>query len=531
MYLEHFGFAEEPFSPPSVSGIFFEGASRGATLDSLIYTLTHGEGEEGIIEVMGPSGSGKTYICHLMMNRLPRHMKTVYIDNLNVPKEGFARSIAEKLNLELADNPEGTEDAVSRLEQLSAALVEKCAVGAQFVLLIDEAHSASPEMLEEVRLFYDLMSPHRKLMQIVLFGEASLDRLLASPQLHTLKSRITHHLFLQPVTASSLKDYLLQRLRLAGYHGPNIFAPSALRLIASASSGLIERINILADKSLVAAFRDNTKNVMPQHVKSAIQDSGLGHDRSWPPSVKYIAGGSLVVVVIAGFSIGEFVRQPTHSTSNHDISRDVPVYSETPSPAPLSAPLIAATPTYNTVPAPAPAIAASSASSTPPAPSTPPHSHQSNLSPKSTAPAMVYDEPRATNTPARDDSATTTGQKRGTKSAIAGVKLADYPLLHERVDATAKMLGATDNDHFTIQLFSTDNIQADRMERFLSRAQSLVSLSDLYVYPVTIAGRAKFRVAYGVYLTRRQADAAASDLPQKYQEAFHLEVYTLGEFK
>lgn len=527
MYLEHFGFAEEPFSPPSVPGVFFEGASRGATLDSLIYTLTHGEGEEGIIEVMGPSGSGKTYICHLMMNRLPRHMKTVYIDNLNVPKEGFARSIAEKLNLELADNPEGTEDIVSRLEQLSTALVEKCAVGAQFVLLIDEAHSASTEMLEEVRLFYDLMSPHHKLLQIVLFGEASLDRLLASPQLHTLKSRITHHLFLQPVTASSLKDYLLQRLRLAGYHGPNIFAPSALRLIASASSGLIERINILADRSLDAAFHDNTKNVMPQHVKSAIHDSGLGHDRSGPPSVKYIAGGSLVVVVIAGFSIGEFVRQSTHSTSNHDVSRDVPVYSEMPSPAPLSVPLIAATPTYNTDPA--PAIAASPASSTSPAPSTPPHAHQSNLSPKSTAPAT--DEPRATDTPARDNSATTTGQKRGTKSAIAGVKLADYPLLHERVDATAKMLGTTDNDHFTIQLFSTDNIQADRMERFLSRAQSLVSLSDLYVYPVTTAGQAKFRVAYGVYLTRRQADAAASDLPQKYQEAFHLEVYTLGEFQ
>jgi septal ring-binding cell division protein DamX len=126
---------------------------------------------------------------------------------------------------------------------------------------------------------------------------------------------------------------------------------------------------------------------------------------------------------------------------------------------------------------------------------------------------------------------TTAGQRRGTKSAIAGVKLAEYPLLHERVDATAKMLGAIDKQHFTIQLFSTENIQADRMERFLSRAQSLVSLSDLYVYPVTMGGQAKFRVAYGVYLTRRQADAAASDLPQKYQEAFNLEMYTLDEMQ
>ena len=74
-YLDHFGLTEEPFSDPSVPGFFFEGANRGATLDSLIYTLTHGEGEEGIIEVTGPAGSGKTRLCRLTANRLPTHMR------------------------------------------------------------------------------------------------------------------------------------------------------------------------------------------------------------------------------------------------------------------------------------------------------------------------------------------------------------------------------------------------------------------------------------------------------------------------
>lgn len=139
--------------------------------------------------------------------------------------------------------------------------------------------------------------------------------------------------------------------------------------------------------------------------------------------------------------------------------------------------------------------------------------------------------PAVPDVPSGNNLAATTGQKRSGKSAVAGVKLVDYPLLHERVDATAKMLGATDKQYLTLQLFSTDNVQPDRMERFLSRAQSLVSLTDLYVYPVTTGGQAKFRVAYGIYLTRRQADAAMSDLPQKYQDAFHPEVYTLGELQ
>jgi type II secretory pathway predicted ATPase ExeA len=535
-YLDHFGLTEEPFSDPSVPGFFFEGANRGATLDSLIYTLTHGEGEEGIIEVTGPAGSGKTRLCRLTANRLPRHMRTIYMGNPNASKEEFIGSIAETLNLELTDDPEGTGPPVSHLERLSRALIEKCAAGARFVLLIDEAHSAPPEILEEVRLLYDLVSAHNKLLQVVLFGEASLDKLLALTQLHRLRSRITRHFFLQPIIAVSLKDYLMHRLRAAGYQGPNIFTPPALRLIASVSSGVIERINILADKSLLAAFHDNTKNVMPQHVRSAIQHSGLGHDRDWPASTKYIAGGSVIAVVIAGFAIGEFVRPPSASAPDHDISGSAVAYSGAPSSAPLSTPLIAAMPTYDTVPGPTSVMT----SPAPPISSTPPPAPQPNLSPNlspknivpgDTTPRSRHDGPRATDIPTGDNLTTSAGQRRGTKSAIAGVKLADYPLLHERVDATAKMLGTTDKQHFTIQLFSTENIQADRMERFLSRARSLVNLSDLYVYPVTAAGQAKFRVAYGVYLTRRQADTAASDLPQKYQEAFHLEMYTLDEMQ
>src|SRR5688500_14301618 len=144
-HLEHFGFTEEPFSHPSGSGFFFEGAGRGAALDSLIYTLTHGAGEEGIIEVTGAFGSGKTRICRLTMNRLPKHMRTVYFDNLNGRKEEFSHSIRETLNLELGDSSEGTELPASHLEQLSRAMVEKSATGSQFVLLIDEAHNTSSE--------------------------------------------------------------------------------------------------------------------------------------------------------------------------------------------------------------------------------------------------------------------------------------------------------------------------------------------------------------------------------------------------
>ena len=57
---------------------------------------------------------------------------------------------------------------------------------------------------------------------------------------------------------TEVAKYLSFRMRAAGYRGPEVFTPRAVRLIARASGGLTRRINILADKSLLAAFTENT---------------------------------------------------------------------------------------------------------------------------------------------------------------------------------------------------------------------------------------------------------------------------------
>jgi MSHA biogenesis protein MshM len=80
-------------------------------------------------------------------------------------------------------------------------------------------------------------------------------------------------------------------------------------------------------------------------------------------------------------------------------------------------------------------------------------------------------------------------------------------------------------------LFVTDNIQPDRMERFLVRAQNLVDLSDLFMHSVNNEGQAHFRVTYGIYPTRDEASKAMDELPQKYRTAFTPELYTLGELR
>ena len=91
------------------------------------------------------------------------------------------------------------------------------------------------------------------------------------------------------------------------------------------------------------------------------------------------------------------------------------------------------------------------------------------------------------------------------------------------------MMAAADKNHYSIQLFETKNVQPDRMERFLIRAQGLVNLSDLYIHLITNDGQAKFRVTYGVYPNRDQASVAETELPQKYRTDFQTELYTMNE--
>ena len=500
MYLKHFGLAEPPFTITPVTGFFYSGANRGATLEALIYAITHGE---GIVKVTGEVGSGKTMLCRVLMERLPAHVETIYLANPSLSREEILCAIADELNLDLTGNR-----ATVAVRALQNALIEKYAAGKRVVVLIDEAHAMPVETLEELRLLYNLESTRHKLLQIVLFGQSELDDALALPQMRQLKDRITHHFTTQPFSAEAVKEYLMFRMRAAGYHGPDIFTAEAVKLIAKASGGLTRRVNIFADKALLAAFIGDTHGIEAHHVRAAIQDSEIKHRSRWlagqaefsrPDGSNLLSHRAVVAAALfAGVALGALGWQALRPGS-----------------APANAPILQAGAPALPAPVPAaespqPATVASAGISLAQAPpSSPP------------APAVIAsvapDSASRAKTPAAADS--------------DGLQLAGHRLLQERLEAAIKVRAATDENYFSIQLFITNDVQPARMERFLIRAGSLVNLSELYVHPEKSGGQTRFRVTYGVYPSRDEAGAALARLPQKYKTAFHPELRTLGELR
>jgi type II secretory pathway predicted ATPase ExeA len=466
LYLEHFGLREPPFRITPHTDFFFDGADRGATLDALLYAIQH---EEGIVKVVGEVGSGKTLLCRVLIERLPKHVETIYLANPSFTRDEILYAVAEELKIEFS-----RERATIALRALQDRLIASYAEGRRTVILIDEAHAMPEDTLEQVRLLSNLETSRHKLLQIVLFGQPELDEMLALPSMRQLKDRITHSFRMRPLSPAEAANYLSFRMRAAGYRGPDIFAPGAVALIARAANGLSRRINILADKALLAAFSEAAHAVSTRQVRAAIADSEFAPRwRARRPVAAFAAFAAAGLLLgIAGTWLLE--RDPARPSAAVTPATAAP----TPPPPPPTQAAAAG----------APAVAA-----VPPAP-----------------PALL---------------------QREQLTRLAGYSSGRNPLLRARLEATRARLDAEPDERYSIELYLSDNSDPARVERFLMRARDLVPLDEVFVVPVESGGRYRVWALHGVYPDREAAGRAAERLPPKYQQAFRTEPRSFAELR
>jgi MSHA biogenesis protein MshM len=266
LYLNHFNLYIDPFRITPDTEFFFTGGQRGDILEGLIVASLH---DDGIVSIVSEIGMGKTMLSRMLLERLRSlPSDTVYLANPVFDRGEILGAIARDL---MPDPPQGSRTQI--LEALEAALIERYAQGRRVVLVVDEAHSMPASTLEEIRLLSNLETTQHKLIKIVLFGQPELDVLLDAPQLRQVKDRISHRFELQPFSAAEASAYLMFRLHKAGWKGGELFDAAALKLLAQASEGRTRKLNMLADKSLLAAFAQGVLQVGVEQVRRAASDS------------------------------------------------------------------------------------------------------------------------------------------------------------------------------------------------------------------------------------------------------------------
>lgn len=265
-YLAHFGLAEAPFGLTPDTDFFFASPPHQEALDTLLYALENGE---GFIKIVGEVGTGKTLLCRTLLAALPAHCRAVYLPNPALEPDGILFAVAEEMGLKLT----GEESRYHVHKAILSRLIQLARHKLHVVLIVDEAQAIPIASLEAIRLLSNLETEKRKLLTIVLFGQPELDAHLdAVPQ---LKTRISFHDRLRPLTRVELSAYLDHRLARAGFAAGrrSPFSPRTVALLHDTSRGVPRVANVIAHKALMLAYGRGAGHVDRRVMRLAARDT------------------------------------------------------------------------------------------------------------------------------------------------------------------------------------------------------------------------------------------------------------------
>jgi len=268
MYTAFFGLRKLPFNLTPDPAFLFLSPNHRDALAGLTYAVL---GRKGFVVLTGDAGTGKTTLLGSVLNHLPAEkvLSSILLNPTLTPAE-FIELLM--LDFGMTDIP---ASKAQRLWALQGFLTQAYRDDRIAILVIDEAHKLSAEVLEEIRLLGNYEYGADKFLQIVLLGQCELDDLLDRRDLRQFKQRIALRLYIDPLTADEIAAYIQCRWAKAGGEGEPPFTPEAIEGIVRWSGGIPRLINSICDSALLMAYGDICKSVRGDHVRDAAMNLAL----------------------------------------------------------------------------------------------------------------------------------------------------------------------------------------------------------------------------------------------------------------
>jgi type II secretory pathway predicted ATPase ExeA/ketosteroid isomerase-like protein len=282
-YQTFFNLDEAPFSLVPDPDYYFPSTRHSEALETLRYCVQSGE---GFVQITGQPGVGKTVIIRSFLGQLGDNVNTALILHPRLDAEALFKVILEDLGL-APENMQGlSKEAL--LRSFREILLDSAERGVQTLVIIDEAQEIPDNTLEELRLLSNLETNKAKLLQIILVGQLELEEKLKQERFRQLSQRITIRYRIEPLTFDETVNYIHHRLKVAGGGNISRFGPKIIKEIHRLSGGVPRLVNILCERSLMAAFVDGKYTVTRQHLHTASQSlepgavgSRLSSGRGW----------------------------------------------------------------------------------------------------------------------------------------------------------------------------------------------------------------------------------------------------------
>ena len=303
MYTEFFGLNEKPFAITPDPRYLYMSARHTDALAHLLYGISE---SGGFIQLTGEVGTGKTTLIRSVLEQLPAKADIALILSPQLTTIEFLATIVQELHC-----PAPVERTVKAyIDVLNSHLMQAHADGRRVVLIVDEAQTLSPELLEQVRLLTNLETSKQKLLQIILIGQPELRELLDGLQMRQIAQRITGRYHLEPLTKDDTRAYVNHRLRVAGAQH-DVFTRPAINALYKHARGIPRLINVIADRALLAAYTQDRRSVDARLVSAAAAEVfGIRRRTPWWPAAAATAGAAAVVFGVTNLGNPPRVLEP-----------------------------------------------------------------------------------------------------------------------------------------------------------------------------------------------------------------------------
>ena len=284
LYGTFYGLNEGPFALVPDPRFLFLAARHREAFSVLRYGLT---ASRGFTLLTGDAGTGKTTLLRAVLAERGEASGYVLVSNPTLDRSEFYEVLAG--GFELSDAARRSKTTF--LAELDVRARGRAAHGVVTGLIVDEAQSLSDELLEEIRLLGNLMTPTANLLNIVLSGQPELGARLNQPSLRQLKQRMMLRCALVPLDLEETAAYMAGRLRIAGGSPVDTFTWESVVAVHELSEGLPRLINVLYENALIGGFAEQLKPVPVEIVEQVARDFDLRRDsRRGPPGSRTADG-------------------------------------------------------------------------------------------------------------------------------------------------------------------------------------------------------------------------------------------------
>ena len=283
IYETFYGLREQPFAISTDPKFLFLSASHRRAYEELLSGLVR---DESIVLLTGETGSGKTTLCRAVIGALGIRTFSSILHQPYMTGPEMLRLILRDFGLvsreELRRGVLASADVPQLLDALEGFLRSLISIESRAVVVIDEAQSLSPALLDEVRMLTAFERDGRRLIQLMLCGQPTLLNTLKTEPMYALNERITRRVALTPLSREEVEQYIQHRLAVAGSTEAVVFQHEAMRLIAELARGLPRRVNVLCDRTLQEGRVDGERLIGPELVKRAAKSLAGAHTLAAP---------------------------------------------------------------------------------------------------------------------------------------------------------------------------------------------------------------------------------------------------------